>query len=91
VRPFYYYWNFFIQSGIWTFFAFLAILYPYLIRRVQNKKIYTFYFLWTVFAVIVLSFIPIKKARYLLPVLIPLAFTTSYYIEYLINSAKKLS
>lgn len=91
VRPFYYYWNFFIQSGIWTFFALLAVLYPYLIRRVQNKKIYTFYFLWTVFAVIVLSFIPIKKARYLLPVLIPLAFTTSYYIEYLINSAKKLS
>lgn len=91
VRPFYYYWNFFIQSGIWTFFAFMAILYPYMIRRVQNKKTYKFYFLWTVFAVIVLSFVPIKKARYLLPVLIPLAFTTSFYIEYLIIKAKKLS
>ncbi|MDZ7613142.1 MAG: glycosyltransferase family 39 protein [Flavobacteriaceae bacterium] len=91
VRPFYYYWNFFIQSGLWTFFAFMAILYPYMIRRVQNEKIYKFYFLWTVFAVIVLSFVPIKKARYLMPVLIPLAFTTSFYIEFLVTKAKKLS
>jgi len=91
VRPFYYYWNFFIQSGIWTFFAFLAVLYPYMIRRVKNKKMYNFVFLWTILSVVVLSFVPIKKARYLMPVLIPLAYTTSFYIEFLIASAKRLS
>jgi len=85
VRPFYYYWSFFTQSGIWTIPAFVGLLYPYLIKRVTNKKAYRFSFLWTILAVILLSIIPEKKARYLMPVLIPLALNTSFYINYLIN------
>mgnify|MGYP003147656777 CR=1 FL=1 len=38
VRPFYYYWSFVIQSGIWTLPAFVGLLYPYLKSRVMNKK-----------------------------------------------------
>lgn len=85
VKPFYYYWNFFIQSGIWTLPAFIGLLYPYLIKRVENKKAYQFTFLWTIIAVILLSLIPEKKARYLMPVLIPLALNTGFYIQYLIK------
>lgn len=85
VKPFYYYWNFFIQSGIWTIPAFIGLLYPYLIKRVENKKAYQFTFLWTIIAVILLSLIPEKKARYLMPVLIPLALNTGFYIQYLIK------
>jgi 4-amino-4-deoxy-L-arabinose transferase-like glycosyltransferase len=85
VRPFYYYWSFFSQSGIWTIPAFVGLLYPYLIKRVKNKKAYQFSFLWTLLSVILLSIIPEKKARYLMPVLIPLALNTSFYINYLIN------
>ncbi len=33
VRPFYYYWSFVIQSGIWTIPAFVSLLYPYLKNR----------------------------------------------------------
>src|SRR5699024_8164838 len=33
-RPFYYYWNFFIQTGVWTVPAFISLLYPYLKNRV---------------------------------------------------------
>ena len=82
-RPFYYYWSFFTQSGIWTIPAFIALLYPYLKTRVENLKVYKFSLAWTLAAVILLSLIPEKKSRYLLPVLIPLALNTSFYIQYL--------
>lgn len=90
IKPFYYYWNFFIQSGIWAIPAFISLLYPYLIKRVKNKKAYKFSFWWTISAVILLSLIPEKKARYLVPVLIPLAINTGFYIQYLISNFIKL-
>src|SRR5690606_8097632 len=52
VRPFYYYWSFFTQSGIWTIPAFTALLYPYLKDKVSDKKAYTFSFVWTMAAVV---------------------------------------
>lgn len=88
IRPFYYYWSFFTQSGIWTIPAFTALLYPYLKNKVSHKKAYTFSFVWTISAVVLLSFIPEKKSRYLLPVLIPMALNTALYIEYLILNFK---
>ena len=90
VRPFYYYWSFFTQSGVWTIPAFIGLLYPYLKNRVSDKKGYLFTFLWTMASVVLLSIIPEKKSRYLLPVLIPLALNTAYYIEYLFLKFKKL-
>lgn len=90
VKPFWYYWSFFTQSGIWTVPAFIGLMYLYMRRRVQDVKAYTFSFLWTIISVILLSLIPEKKARYLLPVLIPLAMNTSFYIQYLIESFKNI-
>lgn len=83
VRPFYYYWSFVIQSGIWTIPAFVALLYPYLKNRVFHKPGYKFTLFWTLASVVLLSIIPEKKSRYLLPVLIPMAMNTAFYIEYL--------
>ncbi|MCT8338480.1 glycosyltransferase family 39 protein [Flavobacteriaceae bacterium TK19130] len=91
IRPFYYYWSFFTQSGIWTIPAFISLLYPYLKDRVTNKKVYTFSLLWTLASVVLLSIIPEKKSRYLLPVLIPLALNISFYIQYLIHNFKDIS
>ncbi|MFC5195425.1 ArnT family glycosyltransferase [Bizionia hallyeonensis] len=90
VRPFYYYWSFFTQSGLWTIPAFVSLLYPYLKTRVRNRKAYKFSFLWTIFAVILLSLIPEKKSRYLMPVLIPLAINCSFYLDYVIREFKNL-
>ena len=90
IKPFYYYWSFFTQSGVWTIPAFIALLYPYLKNRVFNKKAYLFTFLWTMLSVILLSLIPEKKSRYLLPVLIPMALNTGFYIEYLFRRFKEL-
>ncbi|WP_405569624.1 ArnT family glycosyltransferase [Winogradskyella sp. Asnod2-B02-A] len=90
VRPFYYYWSFFVQSGLWTVPAFISLIYPYLKTRVSNLKAYRFTFFWTIIAVILLSVIPEKKSRYLMPVLIPLAFNIGFYIDYLIREFKNL-
>jgi len=90
VKPFYYYWNFFIQSGLWAIPAFISLLYPYLIKRVENKKAYQFSFWWTIAAVILLSVIPEKKPRYLVPALIPLAINTGFYIQYLLTNFSNL-
>lgn len=86
VRPFYYYWSFFVQSGIWTIPAFISLLYPYLKNRVSHKKAYKLTFWWTIFSLILLSIIPEKKARYLVPVLIPLALNTGIYLKYSITN-----
>lgn len=90
VRPFYYYWSFFVQSGLWTLPAFISLLYPYLKPRVINLKAYKFSFFWVVIAVILLSIIPEKKSRYLMPVLIPLAINIGFYINYLFRKFKTL-
>ena len=90
VRPFYYYWSFFTQSGLWTIPAFISLLYPYLKSRVRHLKVYRFSFYWTLIAVVLLSIIPEKKSRYLMPVLIPLAINTGFYIEYLFRRFKEL-
>ena len=86
LKPFYYYWNFFIQSGIWAISAFTCLFYPYLKSRVSNLRSYQFSLLWTIATVVLLSLVPTKKSRYLLPVLIPLAMTTGFYIEYLFKN-----
>ncbi|MCA0132010.1 ArnT family glycosyltransferase [Winogradskyella alexanderae] len=90
VRPFYYYWSFFAQSGIWTIPALMSLLYPYMKTRVTNLKAYRFSFFWTIIAVILLSIIPEKKSRYLMPVLIPLAINIGFYLDYLIREFKSL-
>lgn len=88
VRPFYYYWSFFVQSGLWTIPAFVSLLYPYLKNKVRFKKEYKLSFLWTIFAVVLLSIIPEKKSRYLMPVLIPLALNIGFYLDYVIREFK---
>lgn len=90
VRPFYYYWSFFVQSGLWTIPAFVSLIYPYMKTRVCNPKVYRFTLLWTLLAVVLLSVIPEKKSRYLMPVLIPLAITAGFYLEYLVRKFREM-
>ncbi|MDX1326843.1 MAG: glycosyltransferase family 39 protein [Arenibacter sp.] len=89
VRPFYYYWSFFVQSGLWTIPALVSLCYPYLIKRAENKKVYQLTFFWTIFSVLLLSIVPEKKSRYLVPVLIPLALNIGIYLSYLFRNKNK--
>ncbi len=82
VRPFYYYWSFVIQIGVWTIPAAISLAYPYFKTRVVNEKLYKLSWVWTMIAVILLSIIPEKKSRYLVPVLFPLALNIAQIIHY---------
>ncbi len=90
LKPVWYYWSFFTQSGIWTVPAFVSLMYWYMKPRVTNVKAYQLAFWWTILSVILLSLVPEKKSRYLLPVLIPMAMNTSFYIQYLIKNLSNI-
>ena len=92
VRPFYYYWSFFTQSGIWTILALGSLFFGFIKKYASDRKWYRFAFIWTIAALILLSVIPEKKSRYLVPVLFPLSLTIGVYIENIIlhfNQFKK--
>lgn len=84
VKPLYYYWSFFTQSGLWTLPAFMGLWYWYLKDRVSQVKYYKFVLFWTLATLVLLSIVPEKKSRYLMPILIPLAYVTGNYISYVI-------
>lgn len=85
-RPFYHYWSFPVQSGIWAIIATIALYYPYSRPRINKFGNYTFLASWVVISVVLLSLFPEKKERYLLPVLLPLAILTAFYFRYLIHA-----
>lgn len=92
-KPFWYYWSFFLQSGLWALPTLIAMIFPFMRKRANNLSAYRLSFVWALGAIVLLSFIPEKKARYLLPTLIPLALITSFYIQFLfdqgINSRRR--
>jgi len=87
-RPFYHYWSFPVQSGIWAIISFITLYFPYARPRINKFGNYNFLALWVVTIVILLSLFPEKKERYLLPVLLPLAILTAFYFRYLIDVFK---
>lgn len=85
-KPFYYYWNFPLQSGVWAFLATTSLIAPYARKRVEEFGNYKFLLFWVAGAVILMSLFPEKKSRYLLPVMLPLAILTACYLRYLIKA-----
>lgn len=75
VRPWYYYVTFFLETGIWAPLCLLALVFPYWDRKVPDRSAYRLSLLWMALSVVLLSFLPEKKNRYLLPVLLPAALT----------------
>ena len=70
-RPWYYYWRFFLEMGVWAVLVPGALAVGYWRRRVTLKREYVFTLTWTVACLVLLSLIPEKKTRYLLPLLAP--------------------
>lgn len=82
VRPWYYYWKFFAESGIWSLFLVTALVWPYWKKRLQFRKPYLFAVCWVFMILICLSLLPEKKTRYLLPILIPSALVVAHLFMY---------
>lgn len=86
VKPFTRYFSFPIQMGVWSIFALVSLFFPYIKKKTLHFRSYKFLFWWTVICFVLLSLIPSKKERYLFPLMIPLAATTGFYIQYLIEN-----
>lgn len=85
VKPFWHYWSFPVQSGIWTIFIVLSLLPFYAKSRVEQAGgNYRFLFLWVLLTIFLLSIMPEKKERYLMPGLISQALLVSYLLKYFI-------
>ena len=73
VQPFWHYVDFLIFSGAWMVFALAALIKPFAEKRIESIKEYRFLLLWLVLQLLLLSLVPEKKTRYLLPAMIPLS------------------
>ncbi|MEL6986445.1 MAG: glycosyltransferase family 39 protein [Bacteroidota bacterium] len=82
-KPFWHYWSFPIQSGLWTTFFIHALIFYHIRERIRFRKEYRLLFWWTILSVFFLSLVPEKKERYLLPVLIPGAMIIGFYFQIL--------
>lgn len=81
VRPWYYYWDFFLEAGVWALLLLSSIFLPVWSKIDRKKKEYLFPYIWMIITVILLSLFPEKKKRYLLPVMISAAYTMGYLIQ----------
>lgn len=82
VRPFYYYWKFPAEAGIWTLFWVTSLVWFFVKKNQGERLVFKMSIMWTILAVVLLSLIPEKKTRYLLPILIPAAINIAFYIYY---------
>ena len=86
VRPWWYYWQFFLEAGVWSLLLLTSIFLPLLDRRAPRNRSYLFALVWMALSLILLSCLPEKKPRYLLPLLIPASYamgcTLTYWREF---------
>lgn len=88
VRPWYYYWSFFLESGIWAILLLTAIGFSFAKIKTKKDKTNMFFLVWTLATVVLLSLFPEKKTRYLFPVLIPASMLIGQFI---VEWAKKFA
>jgi 4-amino-4-deoxy-L-arabinose transferase-like glycosyltransferase len=81
VRPWYYYWKFFLEAGVWALLLLTATLYPLFNKRTRDRKSYRFAWQWMLLSLLFLSLLPEKKSRYLLPILIPACLMMGALLE----------
>lgn len=79
VRPWYYYWKFFLEAGVWALLLVTATI-MMLRRGFRGRRESLVPVMWMLFSLILLSCMPEKKTRYLLPLLIPAAIVMAQAI-----------
>lgn len=72
-RPFWYYYHFSLFSGVWFVLGIGSLFVNKMKDMTENKPEYKFVLFWTLISLLLLSLMPEKKERYLLPVVIPMA------------------
>ena len=91
VRPWYYYWRFFSETGVWAVVMLAALAIPYWKKNLTDKRTYLTAILWTLATIFFLSLMPEKKIRYLLPVMAPCAMSVACLLEHFREKRDSLS
>lgn len=55
VRPWYYYWRFFTETGIWAVLMLAALFVPYWRKHIRRNKLYTFSITFTLLVLVLLT------------------------------------
>ncbi|GAB3223374.1 hypothetical protein GCM10027346_02330 [Hymenobacter seoulensis] len=82
VKPLWYYWSFFAFTGLWTLVCLASLVVPYARRRASRFIPYGVALGWLVAGLVLLSLVPEKKERYMLPLMPALAFLISGLLRY---------
>ncbi len=80
VRPWYYYWRFFVETGVWALLALASLAVPYWKRVIADRREYLFTLWWMLAALFLLSLMPEKKMRYLVPMMVPCSLAVGFLI-----------
>lgn len=80
VRPWYYYWRFFLEMGAWALLMLAALAVPYWKNHITLKREYLLSITWAICSLVLLSLMPEKKMRYLLPSLAPCSMAVACLI-----------
>lgn len=88
VRPWYYYWRFFLEGGAWAPFILAAMAIPYWKKRIGQYPEYLFAVGWMLLQLVLLSLMPEKKMRYLLPMAPTVAMSVAFVLLWLIGKSR---
>lgn len=89
VKELWYYWNFPVFLGPWLLLFGVALVHPLLVREKKQTREERFFLLWLLFSLLLLSLIPEKKVRYLLPAAIPASLLTAAFIRTMIAAFRE--
>ncbi len=81
-RPWWYYWKFFLETGVWSLLMLTSIFLPLARKKRRSDRSWLLAFCWMLFSLLLLSLIPEKKPRYLLPLLLPASMVMGELINW---------
>ena len=95
VRPWWYYWRFFAETGVWALLTATTLFIPYWKKVITDRHEYLFTMWWMLAALFLLSLMPEKKMRYLLPMTVPCSYAVAFliyhfYQKYRLDKTSKL-
>lgn len=88
-KPFWFYLQFPLMTGVWVLVACAALWGPHARGRVEPALPFWRFLAWVLMGVGLLMLVPEKKGRYLLPVLIPLCPLMGAYLAGLLRDPDK--
>lgn len=91
VQPPWYYWPFFAFMGLWALVALVSLIAPYARARAGRFIPYAVALGWVLAGLLLLSVVPEKKERYMLPLMPPLALLVAGMLRHWERSSQPLT